>query len=331
MKNYLYTAFLFLLSFGVNAQNLIAVQNGGSPTFYTDLDVAITNAQDGDTLYIPGSSYKSITINKRLHLVGVGHHPDSTSATSRSIIESVSLSIGASNGSLTGLFVTQSITSIDSFIGYTISRCYLLSIISSPNINDNFTIIENIITGTINFNENSAGHLVSNNIIRGGNESRIYGSVIKNNLFLYTNAFNDALFSQNSLIENNFFADSKSRFYICVTNNNVNDGYNGVDGNENQGSGNFLNAGLLETMFINYDPAVHSYQSLYYADFHLPVDSPYKNAGRDGTDIGIYGGAFPWKEGSIPFNPHFQVFQISPKTAANGNLNVNIKVKAQEH
>jgi len=66
-------------------------------------------------------------------------------------------------------------------------------------------------------------------------------------------------------------------------------------------------------------------------DYHLKADSPGKNAGKDGTDIGIYGGSYPWKEGSLPFNPHYQKIQVAPKTDNQGNLNVNIMVKAQDH
>lgn len=43
---------LTLLSSGTYAQNLIAVQNGGIPPFYVQLDSAITFAQYGDTIYI---------------------------------------------------------------------------------------------------------------------------------------------------------------------------------------------------------------------------------------------------------------------------------------
>ena len=77
---------------------------------------------------------------------------------------------------------------------------------------------------------------------------------------------------------------------------------------------------------------MRSGENVYRENFNLPSNSPYKNAGADGTDIGIYGGAFPWKEGSVPFNPHYQTIKIDPKTdPATGNLKVEIKVKAQDN
>ena len=65
-------------------------------------------------------------------------------------------------------------------------------------------------------------------------------------------------------------------------------------------------------------------------NFHLRPGCLGKNAGTDGTDLGIYGGSFPWKNGSLPPNPHIQTKNISSATDPIGNLNVNIKVKAQE-
>ena len=64
-------------------------------------------------------------------------------------------------------------------------------------------------------------------------------------------------------------------------------------------------------------------------NYHLV--NPILYIGTDNTQVGIYGGAFSWKEGSIPFNPHIQIKQISPTTNNNGLLPVNIRVKAQDH
>jgi hypothetical protein len=68
------------------AQNLIAVQNAGTPSFFLMITEAIESAQDGDTIYLPGGSFGDCNINKRLYLVGVGHHPDSTNATNFTLL-----------------------------------------------------------------------------------------------------------------------------------------------------------------------------------------------------------------------------------------------------
>ena len=63
------TIFITMLLAGLantgNAQNLIAVQNAGTPSFFLKITEAIESAQNGDTIYIPGGSFGDCTINKR--------------------------------------------------------------------------------------------------------------------------------------------------------------------------------------------------------------------------------------------------------------------------
>jgi len=60
------------------------------------------------------------------------------------------------------------------------------------------------------------------------------------------------------------------------------------------------------------------------------LQSPSTYIGTDATECGIYGGIFPYKEGAVPYNPHIQQKSISSVTDINGNINVNIKVVAQD-
>jgi len=310
------------------AQNLIAVQNGGEPKFYQQVDDAIGNSQDGDTIYIPGGSwYINSPINKRLHIFGVGHHPKETLATARTILNLVSLNSGASGGTISGCYLNNGMNINETMSSFTIYRCFIPGILSEvkSGVARNFSLIENTF-GSVTLN--GTGNYICNNIFTG--RAGFSESIIKNNNFLYYNDFSGALSANDCQIHNNIFYDNRSNFIRCILYNNINDGVNGIDSHGNQGSGNYLDAVSQQSLFVNYDRLIHSGQDIYNADFHLTSDSPYKNAGTDGTGIGIYGGIYPWKEGSIPFNPHFQQVQVSPKTDANGNLNVNIKVAAQE-
>jgi len=332
---FLTTLLLFASIFTLIAQNLIAVQNGGVPKFFTLLQEAVNNAQNGDTIFIPGGGFDGVTINKKIHLIGVGHHPDSTNVTARTIIPYISLESGADNGSLTGIYfpstinivygnINTNINIIQNISGYSISRCYISKIYDGA-IAANFTFNENII-GFLSINGSNIS--LNNNLIY--NSLSVQYGLVKNNIFLFTNGN-----LYNCLVENNIFnsifsynSSSKSIFH-----NNVKYGVNGILSEYNiQGSGNFLDDVTLQSIFVNFDPTtMTSGEGVYKADFHLLPNSPYKNAGRDGTDIGIYGGAFPWKDGSIPSNPHFQTIKIGPKTDTNGSLNVKIKVAAQDH
>lgn len=315
-------------SFG---QNLIAVQNGGEPTFYQQVDDVIVNAQDGDTIYIPGGTWVvTKPITKRLHLAGVGHNPDATDATfATTLAHTFTLADGANNGSLTGLFIRDGFNSSNATVtSYTVSRCRIANNLSFSSKNSNFMFFENILEGsissTITGTEFASNFSFSNNFIGyfyGGNYPN--NSVYKNNIFTYSAYF---ISTQYSLFENNIFvyfnlsgilnSTFKNNLFVApvVFPVGTNVGSNNIDGQEES------------TIFVNQEGANFNYAH----DYHLQTSSPGKNAGTDGTDVGIYGGIYPWKEGSIPFNPHFETIQISPKTDDNGNLNVNIKVVAQE-
>src|ERR1017187_10532 len=84
-KIFMLIACFIVTASGASAQNLIAVQHGGTNTFYTTIDSAITMANSGDNVYIPGGYFNftsgTIIINKPLNIFGVGYNMDSTMAT----------------------------------------------------------------------------------------------------------------------------------------------------------------------------------------------------------------------------------------------------------
>jgi len=326
---------LFILLLAVTgspyAQNLIAVQNGGNPMFYTNLDSAYKYSQNNDTIFLPGGTFSlHYEITKRLHFIGVGHNPDSTKSTNPTyLFNGLTLETGADGGSLTGIIFHSCGVQIRSELtNYQISRCNIGEIVSVAQYIysfpiSNFTFSENIIS-TIYFG-GGRNNSIFNNIL-GGIRNIGTNNTIKNNILF--GGLDGTI--QYSSFENNIFMSSPFALYANIINcifcndiftvdinfpNGTNIGFNCI---KNQSS---------SSIFISQSGNSFSYSE----DYHLRPDSPGKNAGKDGTDIGIYGGAFPWKEGSIPFNPHFQQVQIAPKTDNQGNLNVNIRVKAQDH
>lgn len=330
-----------LLSGGTNAQNLIAIQNGGTPTFYLQLDSAIVHSQNGDTIYIPGGTWWTISqpINKRLHVIGVGHNPDSTVATGTTkITGNISLVSGASNGSLSGLYLAGDILTTGNIVNFSIFRCNLGSYNLTPG-STNWSFIENVIRGGCGASQPGASNcFFSNNLINGGSWSESYGfisSVFKNNILLSQgqcypySGCNYPIKASSSAFENNIFISTQMS---CqgISNSSLNNNlFVQLDPlpncSECWGSNNIVNQSQ-SSIFINQTGNTFNYSH----DYHLQSSSPGKNAGTDGTDIGIYGGSFPWKTGSIPFNPHIQYKYIDGATDPNGNLNVNIKVAAQD-
>ena len=67
------------------------------------------------------------------------------------------------------------------------------------------------------------------------------------------------------------------------------------------------------------------------ARYRLNASSPAKDAGSDGTDMGIYGSSLPAKELRTPAAvPVVTDFAIGGVSTPDGVLKTNIKVEAQE-
>jgi hypothetical protein len=338
--------FLLTLSLSTQAQNLIAVQNGNSASFYTLLDSAIIHAQNGDTVYIPGGTFSlSVSVDKRLHIIGVGSVIDSTLATGKSIINgNLSLINDASYGSIMGISLLGVINTSENIYNYHLQRNYLAGLSMAISCS-NWVFIENNIQGSIT--NNVIGSIANpspgvsncyfyNNIIgaftpRG--DFSYFGfnsSVFKNNVFLYSNQCYDyynycyaPIAANFSLFENNIFVtsmynecDYKSGSSIAnsALHNNLFVAYAYLNCSQNWGTNNIFWQELSTVFGPNYQ---------------LQPTCPGKNAGKDGTDIGIYGGAFPWKAGSVPSNPHIQFENVSGVDDA-GNIHVKVKVAAQD-
>ena len=327
------------------SQNLIALQHNGVSSLFTQLDSTVTQAVNGDTIYIPGGFFSlNVQINKSIHLVGVGHNPDSTQATQVSrILGNVTLTQGANNGSLTGLQIggLNCQNSNDTISNYLVERCRLGGITLMPS-STNFSFIENVIQGVMSLGINpgvASDCFFSNNIIEGscsGNYAFLTNSLFRNNIFLYQSYCSYGCWipisSPNSTFENNIFISnnpSTSATYgtsSSIFNNNLFVENWTPSSCGCMGSNNIVNQ-PQSSIFINQTGNTFNYAH----DYHLQTSSPGHNAGTDGTDVGIYGGTFPWKEGSIPFNPHILFKNIGYSTDPNGNLLINIHVEAQDH
>jgi hypothetical protein len=342
MNSFILILLSFVLAINiVEAQNIFAVQNGNNPMFYSNLDTAIIKAQSGDTIFLPGGSYSIKTpIDKELHIIGTGFFPDSTLATSPSHISGNMIILsGSDNGSLTGFSLIGDIvfgtnTDNQNVNNFLIDRCSFNTLKLSFNGSDstsstNFLVKECVIKGNV-----YGGYLQNIkicNCIIGERMCYFNGyASFQNNIFLLNNSI--LINTSSARLINNIFLSQYSfsiRSNGNIFNNNLlvyggppfnNDCYDNIVYNNIFGI-------PKDSIFVN--QVLDTYNPI--NDYHLKPTCRGKNAGHDGTDVGIYGGSFPWKEGSVPFNPHFQKVKISSQTDINGNLNVNIKVAAQDH
>ena len=70
---------IFMAANRAEAQNVYVLQNGSRVLFFSALTNVMGSIQDGDTLYLPPKPIDaSLTINKRVAIIGAGYHPDSS-------------------------------------------------------------------------------------------------------------------------------------------------------------------------------------------------------------------------------------------------------------
>ena len=352
MKNLL--TFLGMLAFlglsqVVNAQQKFNVQNGAKTEFYNDIETAIEQAQAGDTVYLPAGLIQlqnDLVIDKRLSLVGVGWDINTLQTTFPTEINKIITFTENANGSLlTGCKINgniylgnssavQDIKLIRNQIIGAVCYIYIYAGSSNISIRENYIYLR---TGNQQFNISanpaSTSNLphncfIENNIFSCGGTALILSiknSYVINNVFDASFGLNDNSYNiktNYTIVQNNYIRNTITYFpsLYAGENNIFNNNAFGNDvtfpGGSNTGVDNLMNQAFDDT-----------FES---GTYHVKATSLCKNAGTDGTDIGIYGGVFPYKDGSIPFNPHIRPNSIATQTDSEGKLQINITITAQE-
>jgi hypothetical protein len=234
---------------------------------------------------------------------------------------------------LTGIYSTSAINIQTTSI--VLSRCNVASInissaanadilieeiISRGNIegnaqsNTNFIFKKNILYGSA-LNLGTGGVSFSNNIFFNliGGEGGIVTSncLFENNIFLRNTTTGPTMFGYNNIFTNNLFVLSSD---YATTSNPV-------------FTGNIFEEPLAN-IFTNYTSGSAWSKT---QNFRLKAGCNGIGLGTDGTDVGIYGSTAPFKDGGLPFNPHFKSVSIPNSTSADGKLNINITVQAQQN
>jgi hypothetical protein len=342
-KNLFAITFMVFLFVNLAAQGPVALQHNGNTTMYytsAGFTDAYNASVDGDTIYLPGGFFSALSINKRIAVIGAGHHPDSSVLTGRTQINgTISLGPLADSTHLEGLHITG-------HLNYT----------AENNQTNRLRIIRNLIDGEIQFTGNKSTpslHIeISGNIIRSPVQlSNTLNAVISNNIFTNrlhyvqngsianniftyqpylgypTYQYNNVYDCDNSVIENNVFVHGDQVFGFTYCDNSIIRKnlftVTNIDFANNISSGNYTGV-TAANILVNWTSTSFKYTD----DYHLKTPQTYP--GHDGTQVGIYGGLRPWKEGSVPFNPHIQTKTISDKTDAQGRIQVQIKVAAQQ-
>lgn len=325
----------FSYSQTVNAQKLTALVSNGVTTMYgsaSQFADAYNAATTGDTIYLPGGPIAPVTIDKSIAIYGAGYHPDSTQATSATYLTgSITFNQNADSASITGVEVNGGIgISYSHKVDYlVISRCDVKDVSIAGDASDpctHVTIKECIVRGGINLSHVTYSN-ISNNIIEGrvsyGSNNAIYNNILLHKKHPNSNGDMALCYINNSHIANNVFFDN-SVLYNCNTNTFENNVFiYTLSGGTNTFSNNYFDIDIT-TVFVTQSGNAFDFAH----DYNLVNSATHK--GFDGTDVGIYGGLHPFKDGGLPNNPHIQTKDIDIQTDSNGDLHIEIKVAAQD-
>lgn len=312
------------------------VSSAGVTTIYTDIKLAMTEAQDDDFIYLSGGTFNidSLSFKKRIHLIGTGHYPDSTAATGKSIITTTCYIFnGGNNGSLQGVEINGNITAIEEG-SFTFSKSKL-GAITVPALSGigggSYNFIDCILTSWVN------GFGVGNNITASYTRciclaelGSCINSSYNNCIFLYkiTNGYLGWEMYNNQFTNNIFFATGLGVPIFSGNNNQflnnhviIPDVFGGFGASSSEFN-TTSDLDLAET-FLNVPENNFNYSF----DYHVKSTSSAFNSGNDGTQKGIYGSNTPYNPN--PFNPHIYYKEVAPVTNSQGQLQINVKVKAQ--
>ncbi len=310
----------------------------------TGLQSAYTASSAGDTIYLSGGgSYAApAEFAKSLTIYGAGHYPDSTTATGTTTITGyIILRETADNFHIEGIHFPHGfrLNNNEAVDNVTVKYCRMGGVTeiwgNRTNLSKNTLFINTVFDNGISL-DNAQNPVIQNSII-AGQISNAHGGLFSNNVIMHNQYYSSAsLFNNgsNNYIQSNiiyFTRANSGSINNLAHNGNGNVFKNNIMNSDNPNFGNFSEASednslgiIAADILVNQSGIAFDYTH----DYHLQDPATY--LGTDGTQVGIYGGAFPYKEGAVPSNPHIQVQNIAP-TATNGQLNVQIKAAAQDN
>lgn len=332
---------------GAHAQlQRIVVQGSSTVAVHTDLAAAVTAAQAGDKLYLSGGTFSTagpFVLDKPLHFIGAGIHPDSSSVTMSTTINITgggnahfNITTPGSGSTFTGIifnssggFIYGTSAADDDPTGLVFQRCEFMKYLYlgfAEGSTSSSTFDECVFRGEL---QGRAGQAVITRSVFDGatiNLFRPSGLFLKNSVILNARLQN----SQSANVQNCVFTYNGAPLWQVSGVNISNCLITGSTLYSNSSANtetNIIYSIAPSAMFVNETSNTFQYSD----DLHLAPGSGGIGAGNDGTDIGLYGTHAPYKTGVAPYNPHFQQAAIDPATDWNGALPVNIRTAAQSH
>ncbi len=338
----------------MHGQYVIAKQSHGQSSFlylpnqYNDQTVLqpIFNAlQNGDTLYLPPLDFQlngNLYLNKGAVIVGAGADVDSITSGITQFSNyggKLVFQVGSDNAEVHGarldkVAISQSASDVISGIKF--YRCDLWDFQGSQS--NNFNHISNLtMKGCILHNIDLAGvHPIQ---IEGCFITTLAGAVSGTTVLncdigagwaFDASSQNRDVVYQNNIILYNTNAAFTVNEHSTFTNNAwvFNSGASLAFGSNivSQANNNYWTS--LYDMFVSwYNPNDYQTFLISSSDLHLVATQAYTMA-VGGGQVGMYGASYKWKDGMVPFNPHWVSLQCDQFTT-NAYLGIAVKATAQ--
>ncbi len=332
-----------------------------TPGQYNSLNSALNASNVGDTIYLTPSpiSYGDASITHAVTILGGGYNNPATHDNLTSIVGNLNLNNTSNNSVFSGLQIANVVFA---FFGsqsnnITISLCNITGICS---ITGSGTIVQNCIIADLRIDWVAANSVyasamigqmsniaVRNNFITGNvsgvallSNNYFYHNIIEGHINTITNCtFNDNIFFYSDL------ANSAASSFLVFNNNGV---YGPTATNDlaymsagtNIGSNNV--SSTSPSIFNNNVSSAQTYSGLLNSDWQVANGALEQGTATDGTDMGIYGGnfPFPYYQG-FPTNQNFtgttqlpqMVYMNIPNPSVGLNqplLNVEFKARQQK-
>jgi hypothetical protein len=336
-----------------------------SPGQFTSLQAAHDASAANDTIYIHPSAtyYDNLTLTKPLVLIGGGSMPGKQVQYASKVLNitvtfATLPSTSGSGSKIYGLSIDKLIfgsssSAYTSGVGsITVSRNKIQNI-TITNKHNNLVLFQNVIgaIGSENAFPSLWNNCVFSNNICGGFQP-YPGDAGANNL-ISNNQFDYYFYISGAVISNNIFYSSATLYFVTYSStfsNNIFLASTPVNSSDiikgsTTGTGNLFNVDpVLTTSATSSQINGYTYTSPAagpFANLHLQATSPGKDYGTDGTDVGIYGGGYPWVDGESADSrfryypmpnqvPHMIEMNIlNPTLPVDGTLNVDFNAKTK--
>lgn len=330
MKRILSIAVAIVATITAGAQNIAVVNSSNTTKIYQTLDDAITNAEAGSIIYIPGGGYQvtdNAKIDKQLTIMGVSHRGDTDNVDGATIISgNLNFIEGSSHSSLIGVYVSGNVniaTSTDPVTNFTMRYCN----VNVVNVN----------------NSKSSGMVISQCYLRGASNFGSCNVKISNCIFPYLQKINGGLVDHCIITSYQTFGSGNWWCLYTVSSSTVTNNVflSTSGGSVLNGNDCYISHNSVGTAKWSKDeapivlPEGKKFDDVFVANKGVSIASNYKlstewgkKAALDGTDLGIYGSTGFSDEALAPI-PRIVSKKVAEQTDGSGKLQIEVTVKAQ--